>query len=129
MSKLNSITQIRLAEPVRVDHDRLGALYSELGHTGAEDVVCRAMEELALRMAHCDRLLRSADYEELRKSARSLIAIADQIGMDLLAQVARDVMECVDVGDSVALAATLGRLMRAGEGSLTAIWDLQDITI
>lgn len=126
---MNSITQIRLAEPVRVDHDRLGALYSELGHSGAEDVVCRAMEELALRMAHCDRLLRSADYEELRKSARSLIAIADQIGMDLLAQVARDVMECVDVGDSVALAATLGRLMRAGEGSLTAIWDLQDITI
>ncbi|WP_223421082.1 hypothetical protein [Tateyamaria pelophila] len=126
---MNSVTQIRLAEPVSVDHDRLGALYSEMGHAGAEDVVCRAMEELALRMAHCDRLMRSAEYDELRKSARSLIAIAEQIGMDLLARVARDVMDCIDIGDSVALAATLGRLMRAGEGSLTAIWDLQDITI
>lgn len=129
VSKLNSVTQIRLAEPVRVDHDRLGALYSEMGHAGAEDVVCRAMEELALRMAHCDRLMRHAQYDDLRKSARSLIAIADQIGMSLLARVARDVMTCVDVGDHVALAATVGRLMRTGEGSLTAIWDLQDITI
>lgn len=126
---MTSVTQIRLAEPVRVDHDRLGALYSEMGHAGAEDVVCRAMEELALRVAHCDRLMRSGQYDELRKSARSLIAIADQIGMDLLAKVARDVMDCVDTGDSIALAATLGRLLRAGEGSLTAIWDLQDITI
>lgn len=126
---MKTVTQIRLAEPVRVDHDRLGALYSEMGQAGAEEVVCRAMEELALRMAHCDRLLRAADHDELRKSARSLIAIADQIGMELLAKVARDVMTCVDKGDGVALAATLGRLMRAGEGSLTAIWDLQDVTI
>lgn len=129
VNKVTSVTQIRLCEPVRVDHDRLGALYSELGHAGAEDVVCRAMEELALRMAHCDRLMRAAQYGELRKSARSLIAIADQIGMDLLARVAADVMDCVDTGDSVALAATLGRLLRAGEESLTAIWDLQDVTI
>ncbi|WP_420012527.1 hypothetical protein [Tateyamaria sp.] len=126
---MNSVTQIRPAEPVRVDHDRLGALYSDTGHSGAEDVVCRAMEELALRMAHCDRLHRAGDLDELRKSARSLIAIADQIGMGLLAKVAADVMVCIDCGDRVALGATLGRLMRAGEGSLTAIWDLQDITI
>ena len=100
-----------------------------MGHAGAEDVVCRAMEELALRMAHCDRLYRTDDMAELRKSSRSLIAIAEQAGMHLLARVARDVTTCIDSGDTVALAATLGRLMRTGEGSLTAIWDLQDITI
>jgi hypothetical protein len=127
--QLNFVTQIRFVESVRVDHDRLGALYADMGHTGAEDVVCRAMEELALRMAHCDRLHRAGDYDELRKSARSLIAISDQIGMGLLARVAHDVMICIDRGDGVALSATLGRLMRAGEGSLIAIWDLQDITI
>lgn len=126
---LNPITQIRPAETIRVDHDRLGALYTEMGHAGAEEVVCRAMEELALRMAHCDRLYRSGDMMELRKSSRSLIAIAEQIGMHLLARVAGDVMECVDAGDRIALAATLGRLMRTGEGSLSAIWDLQDLTI
>ncbi len=126
---MTTVTQIRPAEDVRVDHDRLGALYSELGHAGAEDVVCRAMEELALRMAHCDRLYRAGDMVELRKSSRSLVSIADQIGMNVVAKVAADVTQCIDSGDHVALGATLARLMRTGEGSLTAIWDLQDITI
>lgn len=126
---MNTITQIRLVERVDIDHDRLGALYAEMGNVGAENVVCRAMEELALRMSHCDRLHRSGEMEHLRKSARSLIAISDQIGMVLLANVARDVMTCIDKSDIVALAATLARLMRIGEGSLVAIWDLQDITI
>ncbi len=126
---MTTVTQIALRESVQVDHDKLGTLYVQLGHTGAEDVVCRAMEELALRLSHCDRLYRARDTDELRKSARSLIAIADQIGMRVLAQVAEDVTNCIDNADNVALAATLQRLMRTGEGSLTAVWDLQDITI
>ena len=126
---MNTVTQIRLSERVDIDHDRLGALYTEMGNIGAENVVCRAMEELALRMSHCDRLHRCGEMDDLRKSVRSLIAISDQIGMVLLANVARDVMACIDKSDRVALAATLARLMRIGEGSLVAIWDLQDITI
>ncbi|APX13940.1 hypothetical protein BWR18_15920 [Tateyamaria omphalii] len=120
---------MQLHESVQVNHDRLHALYGEMDPANAEDVVCRAMEELALRMAHCDRLYRKGELEELRRSAKSLIAIADQIGMDVLASVAKDVVTCTEVRDQVALAATLGRLLRTGEGSLTAIWDLQDIQI
>lgn len=126
---MDNVTQIRLVEPVQVDHDRLDSLYSQMDATNAEDVVCRAMEELALRMAHCDRQFRAGDLEALQKSSKSLIAIADQIGMTVLARVAGDVAGCAKTGDPVALSATLGRLMRAGEGSLTAIWDLQDVTI
>lgn len=129
MSKVTNITQLRLSEHVKVDHDRLDALYSEMDHAAAEDMVCRAMEELALRMAQCDRLYRASDFEELRKSSRSLIAIADQIGMTVMARVARDVADCARLRDPVPLAATLARLMRTGEESLTAIWDLQDVTI
>ena len=126
---MTNVKQIRLAEPVKVDHDRLDSLYADMDPVNAEDVVCRAMEELALRMSHCDRLFRANDMDGLRKSSRSLIAIAEQIGMNVLAQVARDVVACTETRDHVALAATLGRLMRTGEGSLTAIWELQDITI
>ena len=117
------------SETVCVDADRLSGLYADMGSTAAEDVVCRAMEELALRLAHCDRLYRAENWDDLRKSSRSLIAIADQIGMSKLARVASDVTECIDSGNKVALAATLSRLLRIGEGSLSAIWDLQDITI
>ncbi len=128
-SAVEQVTNFRPKERVAVDSERLSALYSELGHNAAEDVVCRAMEELALRLSHCDRLYRAAELDKLRKSSRSLIAIAEQIGMAELAQVAEYVTRCIDARDDVALAATLARLMRIGEGSLSAMWDLQDITI
>jgi hypothetical protein len=126
---MDHVLKIRLNESVRVDHDRLGALYAELGEMAAEDVVCRAIEELALRLSHCSRLHRAEQWEDLRKCARSLIAISEQIGMLVLARVAQDVIETLDARDIPAVAATLARLMRIGEQSLTAIWDLQDITI
>ncbi|MDK3075623.1 hypothetical protein QO034_21380 [Sedimentitalea sp. JM2-8] len=114
-------------ETVRLDQDRLNDLYLQLGAAGAEDVVCRAIEELAVRLSHCERLWRQKEHEDLRKSARSLIAISDQIGMCALARVAADVTRAVDAEDGPALAATLFRLIRVGERSLTAVWDLQDL--
>lgn len=126
---MDQVLKIRLNETVHVDQDRLGALYVELGEAAAEDIMCRAMEELALRLSHCSRLHSAQSWEELRKCARSLIAIAEQIGMLVLARVAKDVLETLDARDMPAVAATLARLLRIGEQSLTAIWDLQDITI
>ncbi len=123
------VTHIKPSETVRVDHDRLGALYAQLGAAGAEDVVCRALEELALRLSHSETLYQQNERETLRKNARSLIAIADQIGMSALSRAAGVVTDCIDSGDDVALAATLSRLIRIGERSLMAVWDIQDIHI
>ena len=129
VSEMDRVLKIRLCEKVCVDQDRLSALYAELGEAGAEDVVCRAMEELALRLSHCSRLHAAGELNELRKCVRSLIAISEQIGMLLLAQVSKDVIFTIDDSNHAAIAATLARLLRIGEQSLTAIWDLQDITI
>lgn len=118
------ILQIRPTEKVSVDQGRLGTLYAQLGETVAEDVVCRALEELAMRMTHCDKLYREEAWSDLRKNTRSLIAIADQVGMAKLSKVADDVTLCIDRMDHAALAATLSRLLRIGERSLTAIWDI-----
>lgn len=116
-------------ETVRLDQDRVETLYRQLGESGAENVICRAIEELAVRLAHCERLWRMGNHGELRKSARSLVAIADQIGMTTLARVAGDVTHAIDAQDSAALGATLCRLVRIGERSLTAVWDLQDLSV
>lgn len=123
------VLQIKPVENVILDQDRLGALYAQLGETGAEDVVCRALEELALRLSHCESMYRDNAWSELRKNTRSLIAIAEQIGMSALSQVAGDVTRCIDQGDATATASTLSRLIRVGERSLTAVWDIQDFTI
>jgi hypothetical protein len=116
-------------EVVRLDPDRLEDLYDQLGERGAENVVCRALEELAARLSHTERCYRERRSEDMRRSARSLIAISEQIGMWLLAQVARDVTDCIDAGDAVALGAVLTRLLRIGERSLSEVWELQDLTI
>ncbi|MEP1767072.1 MAG: hypothetical protein ABJJ53_10615 [Sulfitobacter sp.] len=126
---MNNVIEIRLAEQIQLDQVRLGMLYSQLGEAGAEAVVCRAMEEIAARLAQCEELWRAQNHTLLRKQARSLIAIADQIGMHRLAQVARDVTLCVDSKDSIAVTATLSRLLRIGERSLSAIWSMEDLSI
>lgn len=126
---VTNILTVMQTENVRLDPDKLGELYAQLGEAGAEDVVCRAIEELAVRLTHCERLWRQDKMVELRKNARSLIAISEQIGMTAMASIARDVTLAVDNEDAPAVAAILFRLLRVGERSLTAVWDQQDLTV
>lgn len=124
-----NILTVMHTENVRLDPDKLSELYAQLGEAGAEDVVCRAIEELAVRLSHCERLWRQNNMPLLRKNARSLIAISDQVGMTAMAKIAGDVTDAVDSEDQAAIAATLFRLLRVGERSLTAVWEQQDLSI
>lgn len=126
---MERITLLKQSEAVHLDQNRLEQLYLQLGEAGAEDVVCRALEELAVRLSHTERCFRQQQVQDMRKSARSLIAIAEQIGMCKLARVARDVTQSIDLHDKVAIAATLARLLRIGETSLHEIWDVQDYSV
>ena len=129
MTSLAELHELMLTESVRLESDRLSVLYHQHGERNAEDVIGRALEELAVRLAHCERLWRCENWGEMRKCARSLIAISEQIGMTTLARVAGDVTLAIDSCDMPAIAATLSRLSRIGEGSLTAVWDLQDLSV
>ena len=73
---VNSICQLVQDEPANLDQEQLGTLYAQLGALGAEDVVRRAMEELAVRLSHVESLYRRNELPELRKSVRSLVAIS-----------------------------------------------------
>ncbi|MEM1007025.1 MAG: hypothetical protein AAF496_07955 [Pseudomonadota bacterium] len=126
---MDNIYRLEHVEAVRLDPDRLGGLYRQLGDANALDVLCRTVEELAVRLSNCERYWRKRQWSDLRKCARSLVAISDQVGMTVLARVAGDVAQTVDAGDAVATGATLGRLIRVGERSLTAIWDQQDLSV
>ena len=126
---VDEVTILAQNEPVRVDAETLEGLYRQLGDINAEDVVCRAMEELAVKLALVERYYREDRFDDIRKAARMIVAIAEQIGMKLLARVARDLKACIDMGDDIAVAAVLARLIRAGERSLMEIWDLQDLSI
>lgn len=126
---MSVLAVLRHEEGVRLDPDPLVALYSELGENGAERVICRAMEELAARLSEMMRHADEGQIEPLIRSARLLGKVADQIGMATLARVATDVVRTAEAGDLTSQAATLARLVRIGDRSLTAVWDLRDMTI
>lgn len=120
---------LRHEEGVGLNPDCLVALYADLGEAGAEQVVVRAMEQLNARLTEIQRFVDIGDRAALIRSARLLIKVAEQIGMTTFARVAEDVVTTAENGDPVAEAATLARLMRIGDRSLSAIWDLRDMTI
>lgn len=127
--RVTNITTLDFDEKVRLDPDRLAELYVQLGEAGAQDIVCRAMEELTVRLENITEAHLTYKGRDLRKGAKGLIGIAEQIGMQRLADVARDVCNCADENDPIALGATLARLLRIGNCSLTAVWDLQDLSV
>ncbi|WP_170481270.1 hypothetical protein [Ruegeria arenilitoris] len=129
MNVVNNIITLEQKESVRLDPDRLNVLYRQLGDANATDVLSRTIEELALRISNCEQHWRQRNWANLRKCVRSLVGISDQVGMTALARVAEDVSHTIDAGDAVATGATLRRLIRVGERSLTAVWDQKDLTV
>ena len=116
-------------EQVRFDPAMLASLYAQLGTRAAERMIACAMEELALRAVALNALP-ADDVAAVRKGARSIQAIAAQVGMDSLARVARHVVQCAAAdADEVALSATRARLMRVADHSLTAIWGEEDLSV
>ena len=110
---------------MRVDPDRLGSLYFNLGEAGAENAACRAMGTLALCLGDVPRLQKADDLDGLGHAARRMVGIAEEIGMTTLSRVANDVAICCANGDAPAAAATAARLSRIGERSMTALCQMQ----
>lgn len=120
---------LRHEEGVRLNSDYLVALYSRLGEAGAELFMVQALEELSVRLRDMQRFTDADDPEELMRNARRVALAADQIGMSSLARVARDVAQAVGAGDVPGQAATIARMMRIADRSLTAVWDMQDVIL
>ena len=92
----------------------------------AAELLCREMEQLAALLTECQKGYAKSEYSVVRQKLDELEAFSKLIGLPVLESVARDVQNCIEVYDPVALSATMSRLLRMGEQSLTAIWDLQD---
>ena len=101
------------------DEDTLNALSRDLGPSVAENIFCRALEDLAVRLSQIRDEYTAGNEKALRKSVRSMIPIAEQIGLPCISSIAQDVLVCVDRGEGVALAATLCRLLRNGERAIS----------
>ena len=120
---MGNLMVLAMHEAVLVDTRRLGEIVDELGETAAQNIICAALEQLAAALADTREAAMAGDTARLAERAEMLSRLAWQVGLTSLAGVAVDVAICAERQDDTGLAATLERLMRIGNRSLTEIWD------
>ena len=123
------VVALRLCERIRQDAEPIASIYRDLGTASAEQVVSRALGELAMAMAGLAGRVQAHDLSDLDRQLRRLQGMAAQLGMVSLCDVAADVRICLGRGDVTAFTAVWARLLRVAERSLTADGDLLDQTI
>jgi hypothetical protein len=101
-------------------------IYRDMGVSAAEQVVGRALGELALTMAGLADQVRARDLSDLPRQLRRLQRMAEHMGMVTLGLLAAEVRICLDRGDPTAFAAVWARLIRVAERSLATEGDLLD---
>lgn len=123
------ITVLRPHESVRQDAAPVAAMYRDMGTLAAEQVVTRALGELALTMSGLVQQVRTRDLTDISRQVRRLQRMSEQLGLVSLGAVAGDVRLCLASGDGTAFAAVWARLMRVAERSLAPGKDLLDQSV
>lgn len=126
---MSNVRNLKMNEIVMVDPSKMSDLFDVHGQIGAEVFVGRALETLSDAIGRVEDAYVEQDLKTLVHNAQKLVTVGDQLGMTSLASVSRDVVICAKAAEIIPLAATLGRLIRISEHSLTAIWDMENITL
>ncbi|MEZ5799011.1 MAG: hypothetical protein R3D63_16960 [Paracoccaceae bacterium] len=95
-------------------------IYRNLGTSAAEQMVARALGELALAMAGIAAQVKGRELADLARQLRKLQRMAENLGMVSLGLVSQDARTCLERCDSTAFAAVRARLLRVAERSLAS---------
>lgn len=123
-----NVVALRPNDRVRQDAEPIATIYRNLGTASAEQVVARALAELALTMAGLAAHVRAQDMADVTRQLRRLQRMGENLGMTSLGLVACDVRNCLETGDSTAFSAVWARLIRIAERSLASDKDMLDQT-
>ncbi|RLJ41394.1 hypothetical protein BCF46_3187 [Litoreibacter meonggei] len=123
---MQDVLKLEMREPVRVDPDRLVELCVSMGEMRAETLITNAMEDLVKGMIEIENAYIAQNMDILTCQADHLVRTADNIGMTTFSRVADDVATCGRLREGVSLAATLNRLQRIADRSLSAVGDMQE---
>lgn len=115
------------AHQMHFDPAPLVRLFAEKDVQVAEDVVCRMLEDIALRLDMMQRGLAAHDFTRMQRPAQRIRIVADQIGLSEVAVAAAHVGVCLSQNDGVALEATMARLERGFDVAVTEVWSFRDL--
>lgn len=116
---MGDVTALRPREVVRQDVEAIAVIYRNLGAPTAEQMVARALGELALAMAGIAAQVKAHQLTDLARQLTRLRRMAESVGLLSLSTVADDARVCLERADSTAFSAVWARLMRVAECSLT----------
>ena len=115
---MGDVTALRPREVVRQDVEAIAVVYRNLGAPVAEQMVTRALGELALTMAGIAEKVRAQELRDLARQLARLGRLASDLGLLSLATVAGDAKTCLERADGTAFSAVWARLLRVAERSL-----------
>ena len=119
-----NVVALRPNDRVRQDAEPIATIYRNLGTASAEQVVTRALGELALTMSGMVNRVKDNDLSDLSRQLRRLQRMSENLGLVSLATIAGDVQTCMETSDVTGFSAVWARLLRVAERSLTTDKDL-----
>ena len=118
------VTMMERKECVEIDQAQLFQQFNLQADRDRHDLIFDVVEDIARTLGREETQYLKTDYDNLRDSLDSVATLAQKFGFGHLSRVAQDVTLCVDGNDLVAVSSTFQRLLRVGEQSLFAIWDM-----
>lgn len=115
---MGQVFKLAAAETALIDAESIRVLRHSLGNDKCAEILDDSLFQIADRLSLLERSLKSEDLPEIYRYCLGLVGTAEQIGMIGVSYVARDLMNCVKIGNMTAIHAVAARLIRIGEDSL-----------
>jgi hypothetical protein len=127
--EMGEVAHLWPREVVRQDVEAIAVIYRNLGAPVAEQMVTRALGELALTMAGIAEKVRAQDLRDLARQLGRLGRLSGDLGLVTLSTVAGDAKTCLECADPTAFSSVWARLLRVAERSLSAEAGLADQSV
>jgi len=118
------VTMMERKECVEIDQAQLFQQFNLQADRDRHDLIFDVVEDIAKILGRAEAQYLKMDYNDLCQSLDNVVTLGRKFGFGHLSRVAQDVQACVDANDFVAVSSTFQRLLRVGEQSLFAIWDM-----
>lgn len=104
----------------QLDRAAMKELRETVGQTVFDELIEDAIFEVTERIARIEQLSRTVDLAAMASVAHDLVAVAGQVGMSGVSEIAAGLERCCLDGAEVSAQAIAQRLVRVGEASLVA---------
>ena len=123
---MNVVTIREPSEQIHIDTQQLNSNLASNIPEITGDRVFHMADAMAQVLGEAETNFLSGQNEQLIIGLAKISQLAQKFGFLTILHVAKDVEYAVRINDQVAASATLHRLLRIGEKSLYAIWDMPE---